>query len=108
MSASRLDALKKFLEQEPDDSFTKYALALEYASARDFKQAIASLKELIEKDPAYIPAYHQLGVIYAQLEGENDAIQTFEAGISVAMKAGDHHAAKEMQEAIDELEEGDN
>jgi len=34
MSESRLQALQRFLEQDPNDSFTRYAIAMEYVSMK--------------------------------------------------------------------------
>lgn len=108
MNSSRLESLRQFLEKEPNDSFTKYAIALEYASLKDFSKSVAMLESLIIHDPDYVPAYHQLGNIHAQLDRVNEAIRSYEHGIEAAERTGDHHAQREMQEAIDDLDEGDH
>ncbi len=100
----RLRELQKFLEIEPNDSFTLYAIALEYASHKNIPEAIKKLEELILLDPNYIPAYHQLGNLLAQSGRQDDALMIFEKGIQTAELVGDTHARKEMQEAMDELD----
>ncbi len=105
MSGSRLEALKKFLEQDPVDAFTRYAIALEYASLNNFPEAIANMQELLVLDPKYVPAYQQLGNFYKQTGNINDAITVLERGIRQAALTGDRHAQSEMQELLDELEE---
>ena len=104
MKTSRLEELKKFLEVEPNDSFTLYAIALEYASQKNLPEAIKKLEELILLDPNYIPSYHQLGLKLASAGRNDAALMIFEKGIETAALVGDTHAQKEMEEAIDELE----
>ncbi len=106
MSTSRLSALQKFLEQDPNDSFTRYAIAMEYASQKDFISAIDQLQQVTVIDPKYIPAYHQLGLLHSQLGKKEESKQFFLSGIQAARLVGDSHAVSEMQESLDELEEG--
>jgi Tfp pilus assembly protein PilF len=99
----RIAKLKSLLEQDPNDSFGRYALALEYAALNDAAQAQALLEELIGRDPSYVPAYQQLGYLFQKLSRRNDAISVFRRGMEVAAQQGDLHARSEMQEALDEL-----
>jgi len=101
---SRLEQLKKFLEDEPVDAFTHYAIAIEYVSLRKHDQAIAKFEEVFALDPNYVAAYHQLGLLYAKMHMSNDALKIFEQGIQVAGLTGDMHARSEMEEAIDGLQ----
>ncbi len=105
MSIERLTALQKFLEQDPNDSFTRYAIAMEYVSQKEFVQAIEHLNKVILNDPKYIPAYHQLGLLHAQLGKKEESKQYFLSGIQAAKSVGDTHAMGEMQESLDELED---
>ena len=103
MNEDRVAKLKAFLEKDPDDSFTRYALALEYASQGDYQIAIAYLQELLHRDPDYVAAYQQLAVSFAGLGKRKEAVEILGKGIAVATKQGDLHARNEMQEALDEL-----
>lgn len=102
---SRLEKLQQFLALEPDDSFTKYAIALEYASMKEYPAAITHFEELLAKDPAYIATYYQLADAYKISGNTPKAIETFKAGIAAARKANDLHTASELQAAWDELED---
>ncbi len=104
MTPSRLDTLKKFLEAEPNDSFTMYAIALEYASMNNLPEAIARLEEVLAIDPNYVPAYQQLGTFLRQSGNISEAAKILENGIRVAGTTGDRHAQSEMREVLDELE----
>lgn len=103
MKADRIAQLKEFLENDPNDSFTRYALALEYAGLGEVQIAVSLLLEVIERDPAYVPAYQQLGYQYLKLDRREEAGQVLQRGIEVAREQNDPHAQREMQDALDEL-----
>jgi Tfp pilus assembly protein PilF len=105
MTESRLESLKRLLEEDPHDSFTRYALALEYNSLGDLETAVTYLKEVIDRDASYLPAYHQLGQIYARLNRTEEAKQVYRKGIELAQAKGDIHAKGEMTEELEELED---
>ncbi len=105
MPESRIETLKQFLEKDPNDSFTRYALALEYQSRGKSETAIDYLVEVIKRDLKYIPAYHQLGQIYAKLNRTTEAKETYRRGVQVAETTGDAHAKEEMTEELGELED---
>ena len=103
MREERIAKLKSLLEADPNDSFGRYALALEYAALNDTAQAQRLLEDLLKHHPAYLPAYQQLGYLHQKLGQRDDAISMFKRGIEVATQQGDLHAKSEMQEALDEL-----
>jgi len=105
MSESRLEALRRFLEEDPNDSFTRYALAMEYVSMNDIASATHQLQMLLGEDPEYVPAYHQLGIIFSRSKRRAESKKLFLDGIEAATRTGDTHARQEMQEALDELED---
>jgi len=100
----RLAQMLQFLEQDPNDSFARYAVALEYASRKQPVQAIATLVELRQRDPEYVALYYQLGGLYAAAERIEDAEETYRTGITVALRQNDRHTAAELEAAIDELD----
>jgi tetratricopeptide (TPR) repeat protein len=104
MKSSRLETLLQFLENDPDDSFTRYAVALEYISMGNKGQGIGYLKDLIDRDPGYVASYQQLGSLYAEIDRQEDACEVLIRGIEIARQLGELHAAQEMQDVLDELE----
>jgi tetratricopeptide (TPR) repeat protein len=101
---SRLEQMLAFLEQDPDDSFARYAVALEYNSRKEHAKALEYLSELRRRDPDYVAAYFQLGHIYTGMDEWEKAEEALTEGIKVAKRTGDLHSASEMQAALDELE----
>ena len=104
MREERIGKLKALLEQDPGDSFTRYALALEYAGANDAVQAVTMLENLLHSDPEYVPTYQQLGNLYEKLGRRDEAVKTLKLGMRVAAQQGDNHARDEMLDALDSLE----
>jgi Tfp pilus assembly protein PilF len=104
MREDRIAKLKALLERESNDSFSRYALALEYAGANEPAQALALLEDLVHRDPSYVPAYQQLGYLYQKLGRREEAVSAFRRGMETATQQDDHHARSEMQDALDDME----
>jgi len=100
---SKLKTLLSFLEDDPNDVFSHYAIAMEYERLRDVRRAIEQLHEVLRLDSSYIAAYQQLGRMYVCVDEQNNAAAILNAGIALAEKIGDRHARQEMQESLDEL-----
>ena len=77
MNNPRLEALLGFLDEEPDDAFTKYAVALEY-SKTDINTALKYFRDLRINHPAYIGTYYQEGIIYRDIGEIRKAEEIFE------------------------------
>jgi Tfp pilus assembly protein PilF len=101
MREARIAKLREYLASNPRDSFSRYALALEYEGQGETERAVALLEELLRDDPSYVPAYQQLGYAYQKLGRRDDATAILTRGIEVATAQGDFHARSEMQEALD-------
>lgn len=100
---NRIEILKGFLKETPNDSFSRYALALEYAKLGESDGAIREFETVKTTDPDYVATYFQLGQLYQKLGRLHDAEKTFRTGITVAAKAGDEHTKSELEGALDAL-----
>lgn len=96
----RLKKLLEFYEDDPDDAFTRFALAQEYLNRDQPEKALSFFEELAETDPDYVGTYYHLGKLYERLGCTDDAIATYEAGIEVAR---DQRAQKDLSELQDAL-----
>lgn len=99
MNSQRIELLKNFLSESPNDPFLKYALAKEYEKGDDEKLAIAMLEALTEEHPDYVGTYYHLGKIYERNGDLDTAISVYENGMLAAKKAGDKHALGELASA---------
>jgi len=103
MDSSRIDNLKAILAADPQDTFARYALGLEYTSLRDFEMAKDIFEEIYALDPAYVATYYQLGKTYEQLGDESNARKIYEKGIFVARSQNDDHTKSELEQALNDL-----
>ena len=60
---AHIKALLGFLEEDPSDTFSRYALALEYLKADQPEDGMQQLQQLLNSQPDYLAAYYQLGKI---------------------------------------------
>ena len=100
---NRIEILKGFLEQDPKDSFSRYALALEHVKAGQTIDARREFETVRDNDPGYVATYFQLGQLYRTMALRDDAEKTFRAGIAAAAKAGDGHTQSELEGALEML-----
>lgn len=101
---SRKEKLLSFLEKDPSDSFSRYALGLEYLAEGDRDGALRTFEEVRSRDPRYVAVYYQLGKTLQALRRPAEARAAFEEGMRVASTAKDWHTHDELQAALDELE----
>ncbi len=101
---TRREILEEFLLQDPNDSFSRYALALELEKENRVSEAVPQLREVIARDAGLVAAYQQLGRLLAQSGSVDEARATYQKGISVAAAANDQRARSEMQLALDMLD----
>ena len=101
----RIEKLKEIIAKDPSDSFSQYALALEYKSINEPLTAIEILEQLIRRDEEYLPAYHQLGQLLGKMNKTQEAKLIYRKGMDLAVRQNDEKTAKEMREELEELED---
>ncbi|MEZ5013471.1 MAG: tetratricopeptide repeat protein [Chitinophagales bacterium] len=102
----RLPQLLEFLNENPDDSFVQYAIALEYIKKGETDKARKQFEDLVNKDPDYVGTYYHLGKLYARLSLRAEALSCYAQGITIARKLQDQHSMAELQNAKLNLEMG--
>lgn len=100
---SRIEQLQEFLKDDINDSFLKYALALEYVRVKENATARDCFLKLIKDDENYIAGYYQLGKLYESLNEVEKAMEIYKKGIEIAKKIEDAKTLLELQEAYDML-----
>lgn len=99
---NRLEQLRQFIHDDPNDPFNYYALALEYAKS-DVETAITQFKTLLQNYPDYLPAYYQAGNLLESAGDREQAIAVFEKGIALAKQQQQYKTLRELQSVLDEL-----
>ncbi len=102
MEQTRVEFLRECVQNNPDDTFARYALALELRD-RDPKETEAHFQYLLTHHPDYSATYYQAGVFLAGQGRAKEARQVFLRGMEVTQRQGNAHAQSELQAALDEL-----
>jgi len=101
---TRRELLEDFVAQDPDDPFSRYALALELEKEGNDLGAVPQLQEVIVRDPSYVAAYYHLGRLLAKTGLLDEARDVYRRGLVAATYANDQRARSEIQEALETLE----
>ncbi|CAN5594185.1 hypothetical protein BH11BAC1_BH11BAC1_28710 [soil metagenome] len=100
----RMDMLRKYLEEDPHDDFSEYALALEFENKGDRKEALFHLEQILNRNADYLAAYYQCGKMY---EGENEAakaMERYQKGMEIAKQQNDAKTHNELRTALEMLD----
>jgi Flp pilus assembly protein TadD len=103
MSNTRLETLKSLSAQNPQDSFLRYGLAMEYRNAGDLESALREFQGLMEANPDYCATYFHAGQTLERMGRGEEARTVYQQGIEVTTRKGDMHARSELQGALDLL-----
>jgi tetratricopeptide (TPR) repeat protein len=104
---SRIEQLQEFLNEDSNDSFLRYALALEYVRVEKNDTARDCFLKLIKDDENYIATYYQFGKLYESLNDSEKAREIYKKGIKIAQKSENKKTLLELQEAYNMLIEID-
>ena len=99
----RIDKIKEFLHASPDDNFLRHALALEYLKIGEDARAKELFETILGDSPDYVGSYYHLAKLLEKMHETALAIQWYEKGMAVALKAGDNHSYNELQAAYEDL-----
>ena len=100
---SRVEMLTQFLRENPNDSFARYGLAMEYSKSGDTERALQEFGKLIEVNPDYTAGYFMAAQTLAKSGRSEEARQMLTDGIASAARTGNAHAKSEMQAMLEEL-----
>ncbi len=100
---SRCDTLKRLLDQDPEDVFLHFGLAMELVKEKHAEEALARFDRVLVLDAAYIPAYHQKALVLIELERRPEARAALQEGVETARAAGNAHAVSQMETILSTL-----
>lgn len=104
MSENKMSRLAKIVKQDPDDTFSKFALALELLKANRVEKAQVLFEAVLRQDPEYLGVYYHLGKLYQSRGLYEKAQQLFEDGIDLATKKNELRTKSELYEAMQQLQ----
>jgi len=100
----KVQKLARRLKENPNDSFTKFALALEMRKVDQLEKARRLFESIREHDPQYVGVYYHLGKLYEALDESDRAKTIYKEGITITQEKQDQHAQSELQTALMNLE----
>jgi tetratricopeptide (TPR) repeat protein len=103
MAMNRLEVLKNMVQQNPNDSFSRYGLAMEYANSGSLEKAVDEYDALLAFNPDYAAAYYHGGQTLEKLGRIDDARRMYQRGLEATRRTGDAHTNSEIQAALDIL-----
>ncbi len=101
--SERYEQLKAMLEEDPQDSFLRYAIAMEHRKAGQLEESIQGMQSLQADTPPYVPAFLMAAQQQVELDRIEEARTTLRVGIEQARAQGEAHAASEMAELLMQL-----
>ena len=102
---SRIQLLLEFIEEDPNDVFTHYALALEYWNLNKIEEALAFMLKAKELDNEYLAIYYQLGKILETLKDYTKAREVFQEGMEIAKSQQNSKTYSELEFALEDIED---
>jgi len=102
---NRIEQLLIFIKEDPQDYFSRYALALEYISIDKVADARLILEQLVTDHADYLPVYYQLGKLYESEKLNEKAIDLYRKGIDLALIQKNQHTLSELRSTLEDLED---
>jgi tetratricopeptide (TPR) repeat protein len=102
---NRVQFLQEALAANPDDTFVRYALALEISNSDEPGAAWPHFEYLLNHHPDYAATYFQAGKFLARQDRRDEARRILAKGIEVTQHQGNRHAQTELEGALESLED---
>ena len=96
---TRLAQLLAFYAADPTDPFVLYALATEYRADAP-ETAWQYYQKLLADHPDYVGTYYHAGKLLEEFGRPAEAEEIYRKGLLVSRRAGQLHAASELQQAL--------
>src|ERR1700733_6938545 len=93
----RIAALNDVLTQNPNDTFARYGLAMEYSKLGDLDRSLAEFSILLKSSPDYTPGYLLGCQTLARADRISEAKAMLSAFIPSSRRTGNLHAQGEME-----------
>ena len=99
----RVAVLTDILNQNPNDAFARYGLAMEYSNQGDVNRALDEFGKLLASHPDYTAGYFMAAQTLVTANRVDEAKRMLVDGISSARRTSNSHAQSEMTAMLEEL-----
>ena len=97
MNYDRLNFLHKQLEEQGDDPFLLYGIAMEYINT-DTQKALEWLDRTRLSFPDYLPTYYKLASVLDGMDKPERALEILEEGIELAKGGSNEKTLAELEQ----------
>jgi tetratricopeptide (TPR) repeat protein len=101
---NRLLLLQQFYDEDPNDPFNAYALAMEYLSTQP-EVSQRYFDQLLTSHPEYLPTYYHAAALLAETEQRQEAEDLYKKGMELALKQQNTKTYQELKRALQALED---
>ena len=98
MKQNRIEQLEKYLSEDPNDAFSKYALAMELKD-EDEERTIQLYDDLLSNHPEYGGTYYHAANFFSELGDRDKAEFIYIKGLEVLEIQQDYHGLRELKNA---------
>ena len=103
MNKERVELLKKFRDEDTNDPFPIYGLAMEYLHELP-SEALALFNLLLNDHPDYLPVYYTAAHFLLEQGNEDRAKELLRTGIELSITQKNDKATRELRSALEQLE----
>ncbi len=96
----RLEELKNFLKETPNDPFLEYAITMEYRKIGDNVKAQDGFANLIANHRDYVGTYYHYAKFLEEQGKQEQSLDIYRLGLEVAKRIGNRHAYNELMGAF--------
>jgi len=102
-NSDKIKKLAAYVKQNPGDSFSKFALALELTKQNEVSKARVLFESVLAQDPDYLGVYYHLGKLYERIGLNDEAVSLYQKGVELAQKQVNHRTEAELKDALELL-----
>lgn len=103
MSEQRIEALRRMLERDPDDTRVRFGLAAEYERLGRWEDVVRELRDYLDRSEDEGNAWGRLGRALLELGREDEARAAYRTGAEAAHEHGHPSMAAEFEDVLDDL-----
>jgi predicted Zn-dependent protease len=101
MAESRIDTFKQMLESDPENTLVRFGLANEYLKAERYEEAIAALKDYLQRADDEGAAFGMLARAYERTGRRELAREAYQRGIEAASLHGHPSMAEDYRMTLE-------